>query len=159
MLRAFVPEEDSGLEKAKRVVERFPRMVSQASEAGLPVRDIEHMRDLMEIVLLARRYIFGPPGRKVEEEIIRAKRAYKDRWPKSQRYRIRLSLGGGGVPGGVLQIARRVLLRGNRDYRVTDRWFVLPLLGAVYRSVRRCSPDSLPKFLRKSAMGVDVVLK
>ena len=49
-----------------------------------------------------------------------------------------------------------LLLRRKRGYRpVRDYVFTLGLLSRLYRLVRRRSVKSLPKFVRKSAMGID----
>jgi hypothetical protein len=159
LLRWLVDDEDGELRAGEEVFGLFPAMINDAREAGLRGEDIEHMRDFMEILLLVRRYGLGLGGTELEGRIAEAKRAYKERWPKTRRYRIRISWGGMNYPPGVVGVVARVFFRRGRAYRMWDRWFVLPMPGVLYRSVHRCSPDSLPKFLRKSAMGVDVVLR
>jgi hypothetical protein len=51
------------------------------------------------------------------------------------------------------------LLRKRRGYRIIDRLFTLGLLGLLYRLLRPAAGRSLPKFLRKSAMGIDTLFK
>jgi len=52
-----------------------------------------------------------------------------------------------------------LLLRKRRGYRIIDRLFTLDLLGLLYRLFRPAARRALPKSLRKSAMGIDAVLK
>ena len=40
-----------------------------------------------------------------------------------------------------------------------DRVFTLYLSGIAYRTLRPRDPRAMPKFLRKSAMGVDAVFR
>lgn len=159
LLRWLVDDPDEELRAGEQAFGLFPEMLDDAREAGLRVEDIEHMRDWMGILLLVRRYCLGSQHVEWEECIAEAKRDYKGRWPKGRRYRIRISFGGTSYPPAAVGVMARVLFRCGPAYRVWDRWFVLPMPGCLYRSLHRCSPDSLPKFLRKSAMGLDVVLR
>ena len=58
-----------------------------------------------------------------------------------------------------LALAARLLLRRKRGYRWVDRIFTLHLSGLAFRILRPRDPAAMPKFLRKSAMGVDVLFK
>lgn len=139
----------------------FPRMISLAREAGLPADDIEHMGDFFHLVQLARRYYFLQFDESVAGRIRAGKAAYKLRWPKEkrQRYRIKVSFEPFPVKRRILAMAAGVLLRRKRDYRWVDRVFILSLSGIVFRALRPRDPAAMPKFLRKSAMGVDVLFK
>lgn len=159
LLRWLVDDEEKELRAGEEVIGLFPAMLEDVRVAGLRVEDIEHMRDLMEILLLARRYCLGPQVGGWEERIAEAKRAYKERWPKKRRYRIRTVSGRMDYPRILVGAVARLIFRSRPVYRVWDRWLIVPLPGVLYRALHRCSPDSLPKFLRKSAMGVDVVLR
>lgn len=139
----------------------FPKMVALAREAKLPVDDIEHMRDFFELILLARRYYFLPFDEAITTQIREAKNSYKARWPKEirQRYRIKVSFDPFPLKRQTLALAARLLLRRKRGYRWFDRIFTLYLSGFAYRMFRPRDPEKMPKFLRKSAMGVDVLFK
>ena len=52
-----------------------------------------------------------------------------------------------------------ILLRRERGYRLVDQVFTVHLLSLLYRLVKKRRTKLIPKFARKSAMGVDVVLK
>jgi hypothetical protein len=56
-------------------------------------------------------------------------------------------------------MAASFLLRRKRGYRWVDRIFILYLSGFIFRSLRPRDPAAMPKFLRKSAMGVDTLFK
>jgi hypothetical protein len=76
-----------------------------------------------------------------------------------QRYRIKVSFTPFPVRRRTLGLAANLLLRRKRGYRWVDRIFILHLSGLAYRLLRPRDPSSMPKFLRKSAMGVDVLFK
>lgn len=161
VLRIFVSDPEAALSGGEAAAALFPRMISLAREAGLPTDDIEHMDDFFHLVLLARRYYFLPFDESVAERIHAGKAAYKLRWPKEkrQRYRIKVSFEPFPMTRRTLAMAATLLLRRKRGYRWVDRVFTLYLSGIVFRALRPRDPAAMPKFLRKSAMGVDVLFK
>jgi hypothetical protein len=160
VMRHFVPNPERALLDGQAAAERFPRMIHHARQAGLPVDDIEHMRDFFHLVLLARCYFFLPFDESLVQQIRSAKAAYKQRWPKESRERYRIkTFEPFPVKRRTLALAARFLLRRKRGYRWLDRVFTLHLSGIAYRILRPRDPANLPKFLRKSAMGVDVLFK
>jgi hypothetical protein len=160
-MRHFVGDPADALAAGEGAAPLFPRMIEVAGNAGLPVEDIEHMRDFFHLLLLARRYYFMPFSDEVREEITAAKKAYKRNWPKEgrHRYRVKVSFEPFPIRRRSLALAARVLLRRQRGYRLVDRLFVLYLSGVAYRALRPRDPAAMPKFFRKSAMGVDVLFK
>ena len=110
---------------------------------------------------LARRYYFLPYDEQVAERIRQAKITYKQAWPASEgtRYRIKISFEPFQVKRHTLAWIAGLLLRRKRGYRLVDRVFTLNLLGFVYRAFRPRRKEAMPKFLRKSAMGVETILK
>jgi hypothetical protein len=132
-----------------------------AREAGWPVEDIEFMRDTLRLIALARRYYFLPWDPELLIAIGEAKQAYKQRWPRPgrQRYRIKTSLAPFHAKRRLLRWSVALLLRKRRGYRIIDRLFTLDLLGMLYLLFRPAARRSLPKYLRKSAMGIDAVLR
>ncbi|NQX02948.1 hypothetical protein HQ447_20000 [bacterium] len=161
VVRHFVSDPRSALAKGEAAAALFPRMISLAHEAGLPVDDIRHMADFFNLVLLARGYYFLPFDEKRIEEIKAAKKAYKQRWPDDirTRYRIKVSFEPFPLKRRTLGLAARLLVRRKRGYRLLDRVFTLHLAGMVFRLLRMRNPEAMPKFLRESAMGVDVLFK
>jgi hypothetical protein len=159
LLRHFVTDPAAVLVAGDAAARRLPRMIELSREAGLPADDIEHMADFMRLVLLARRYYLGSFDESLVEELIAAKTAYKTRWPKDRRYRIKISFTPLAVKRRTISLVARVLLRNRRGYRWFDRVFTLVLGGLAWRALRPRNPAAMPKFLRKSAMGVDAVLR
>lgn len=161
LMRYFVIDPERALSAGEKAAGLFPRMIRLAHEAGLPVDDIEHMEDFFHLVLLARRYYFMPYDEELAERIRSEKKAYKQRWPKEtrQRYRIRLSFIPFPVRRRTLALTAGLLLRRKRGYRLIDRIFILRLSGLIFRAFRGVAPNYMPKFLQKSAMGVDVIFK
>jgi hypothetical protein len=157
----FVTDPQEAVAAGERAGLLFPRMIVLAREAELPVEDIEHMRDFFGLILLARRYYFLPFDEALVGQIREAKTAYKLNWPKDgrARYRIKVSFEPFPLKRRTLSLASRLLLRRKRGYRWVDRVFILYLAGFAYRLLRRRDPGNMPKFLRKSAMGVDTLFK
>ena len=161
VMRHFVGDSDRSLTGGELAAGLFPRMISLASEAGLPADDIEHMSDFFGLILLARRYYFLPFDESLAQQIRSKKKAYKQRWPKAerQRYRIKVSFKPLPVKRRTLALAARILLRRRRGYRWMDRIFTLHLAGIVFRILRQRDSVAMPKVMRKSAMGIDALFK
>ncbi|MBK1883719.1 hypothetical protein JIN85_14975 [Luteolibacter pohnpeiensis] len=161
VLRHFIRDPERVLRGGEAAALLFPPMIDNARKAGLPVDDIEHMRDLFGLILLARRYYLMPYDEELGKEIRAAKKTYKQRWPRKirQRYRIKISFEPIRLTSRSLRIAAAVLLRRKRGYRLIDHLFTLNLLGVAYRIFRPRDKRAMPKFLRKSAMGVDALFK
>ncbi|MDX1679634.1 MAG: hypothetical protein R3242_02785 [Akkermansiaceae bacterium] len=159
LMRLFVLDRSLALITGEDAEKLFPRMLELAGEAGLPIEDIEHMRDFFHLLVLARRYYFLPYREEITEAIESAKKAYKKRWPSAMRYRIKTSYERVAIKRRTLGLVSRILLRRQRGYRMVDRVLLLYLTGLAYRLLNRRDPAKMPKFLRKSAMGVDVLFK
>lgn len=161
VMRHFVRDPERALRAGEAAFALFPRMIDLARQTSLPVEDIIFMRDTFELILLARRYYFLPFEQALVEEIREKKKAYKQRWPRSirQRYRIKTSFEPFKIKRRTLGWATRLLLRRQRGYRMIDRVFTLHLLGFLYRMFKPRARQSMPKFLRKSAMGVDTLFR
>ena len=158
-LRHFVEDRQQALRCGEAAFEWFPRMIDLAREADLPVEDIEHMRDLFYLILLARRFYFSDADVAIQQEILAAKKAYKARWPKSRRYRIKTDFSAFHIKRRTLRWTTALLLRRQRGYRFLDHVFTLNLLGIAFRFFQRRFPKKIPKFLRKSAMGVESLFR
>ncbi|MEO7098716.1 MAG: hypothetical protein ABI162_05100 [Luteolibacter sp.] len=161
ILRHFVTDPERVLRGGEAAAELFPRMIALAGEARLPVDDIEHMRDFFSLILLARRYYFLPFDEQLSSQIQKAKKRYKQRWPRElrQRFRVKVSFEPFKLKHRTLSWAAGLLLRRKRGYRMIDHLFTLSLLGIIYRAFQPRNPQAMPKLMRKSAMGVDVLFK
>lgn len=161
VMRNFVTDPERALRDGEAAAELFPRMLDLARDAALPVADIGHMRDAFAVMLLARRYYLLPFDEELAKRIRFAKRRYKQRWPSDtrQRYRIKISFEPFKVKRRTLGWAAGFLLRKQRGYRWVDRIFTLHVLGFLYQMFRLRDPKAVPKTLRKSAMGIDVLFK
>ena len=161
VMRHFVGDGRRALEAGAEAAGLFPRMLDLVRPAGLPEEDIHHMRDFFHLLLLARRYYFEPFTEDLAGRIRTAKKAYKRRWPghTRRRYRIKLSFAPFPLRSRTLSLAARLLLRRRRGYRWFDRVILLHLAGPAYRALRPRNPGALPKFARKSAMGIETLFK
>ena len=159
----FVAQPEVALREGEAAFENFARMQALAHDLALPEEDIVFMRDTFELILLARRYYLLPPDPELDAQIRAAKRAYKKRWPRShrQRYRIRTAaIAESRVGPRTVSWLARLLIRDQRGYRrVLDRVFTLHVLSWIYRLFHARHRKALPKFMRKSAMGVDSLVK
>ncbi|GAB4167019.1 MAG: hypothetical protein Fur0032_04810 [Terrimicrobiaceae bacterium] len=162
ILRRFVADKERAIRQGEEAFAIFPRLIELAQELGMRVEDIEFMRDTLNMVRLARQYYFAPFSPALIEEIEAAKTAYKVAWPRSRRPRYRIKTSFEKSPLH-LPTARWLLLlslRRRRGYRtVLDRFFTLNLLAWLYRAFGLRNRRHIPKFLRKSAMGIDSVLR
>ena len=161
ILGYFVKDPETALRSGEAALAWFPHMLWLARETGWPADDIEFMRDTFRMITLARRYYFLPADPDLAAAIEQAKLAYKQRWPRSvrQRYRIKTSLQPFPDKRRLLRWSIALFLRQRRGYRIIDRLFTLDVLGLLYRLFKPAARRSLPKYLRKSAMGIDAVLK
>ncbi len=161
VMRHFVGDPDKALQSGEQAALLFPRMITLAEQTALSTDDIEHMRDFFNLLRLARRYYFLPFNEEITIEISTAKKAYKQRWPHDDRarYRVKVSFVPFPIKRRSLAFAARILLRRKRGYRLIDRLFILYLSSLAYRALRPRDPADVPKFLRKSAMGVDILFK
>jgi hypothetical protein len=157
----FVGDTEYSIQTSEAASLLFPKMISLARKADLPVDDIEHMRDFFHLILLARRYYFLPFTESLAEQIREAKKTYKKSYPATDRdrYRIKVSFSPFHIKRRTLSWAALIFLRKQRGYRVIDHLFTLHLLGIVYRFFKPRYPKKIPKLLRKSAMGMDVLFK
>jgi hypothetical protein len=158
----FVHDPEEALREGEAAFGNFDRMLALARELALPEEDILFMRDTFEMILLARRYYLLPPDPALDRQIKAAKKAYKKRWPRShrQRYRIRTSLETSRLGRRTVSWLAGLLIRRQRGYRhVLDRVFTLNVLSWIYRLFQVRHRKALPKFMRKTAMGVDSLFR
>ena len=161
VLRHFVEDPEQALHQGEAAYALFPKMIERARAAELPVEDIEHWRDFCHLVRLARRYYFLPFEPDLVERIRAAKKAYKKAWPaeRRDRYRIKVSFDPFPLKRQTLGWLSSLFLRRQRGYRVIDHILTLNLLGLVFRVFRPGKSKRVPKFLRKSAMGVETLFR
>lgn len=162
LLRYFVRDADGALRSARRCLDNLDRMLPLAEKAGLPVADIEYMRDTFRLLSLAREYYFADDAVDIEERILAAKKAYKEKYPKRglrARYRVKTDFKPLLLNPRHLAWAVKFLMRRQRGYRMVDRLVILSALSLIYRFIATRRPHWIPGFASKSAMGVDVVFK
>lgn len=162
LLRHFVRDADAALRSARRCLDNLERMRPLAVRVGVPVEDIDYMRDTFAILALAREYCFAEDAPDIEARLRAAKADYKARYAKRglrPRYRIKLDFRPIWFNPRHLGWALRFLLRRQRGYRVVDRLVILSALSLVYRLLASRRPHWIPGFASRSAMGVEVVFK
>ena len=162
LMRHFVQDPETALRSAARCLDLLDRMKELAADCGLPVEDIEYMKDTFEILALAREYYFLPFTEELQQRLRDAKSNYKQKYPKRglrARYRIKMDFKPLILNRRHLSWAIQLLMRRRRGYRMVDRIVTLNLLSLVYRVIAKRRPHWIPQFARDSAMGVDVVFR
>jgi len=162
LLRFFVKDADAALRSARRCMDNLERMFPLAEKAGVPLEDIEYMRDTFHLLALAREYYFADDAPDIEQRILEAKRAYKWKYAKRglrARYRVKTDFKPLLLNPRHLGWAVSFLMRRQRGYRMVDRLVILHGLSLIYRVIAARRPHWIPGFASKSAMGVDVVFK
>lgn len=162
LLKYFVRDADAALRSAQRCLDNLDRMIPLAERAGVPVADIEYMRDTFRLLALAREYYFAEDAGDIEDRIREAKAAYKNRYAKRgvrARYRIKTDFTPLLLNPRHLGWALQFFMRRQRGYRMVDHLVVLSALSLIYRFIAARRPHWIPGFASKSAMGVDVVFR
>jgi len=149
------------LQEGRQALASIEEMRALAARCQLPESDIEFMHDTFNILLLAREYYYLPFDDTMSERLKAAKKAYKHKYPKSlrPRYRIKMSFEPFPIKRRTLDWLARVALRQQRGYRVIDRLVMLHFLTFLYWLIRTRKPSLIPKFARKSAMGLDAIFR
>ncbi|MFC4993700.1 hypothetical protein [Rubritalea tangerina] len=161
VMKHFVHNKQGAVEQGYAVLENFDRMEQLAQKIGWGTEDVCFMRDTFAMIALSREYLFMPFDQALKDRVMKAKREYKLKYPRSvrPRYRVKTNFDRMAVSHEKLRLLQRVFLRKKRGYRFIDHLLTLYLLGMVYRLFHKRYEKSLPKFARKSAMGIDAVLK
>tara|TARA_R110002096_G_scaffold4501_6_gene21112 strand:- start:43994 stop:45727 length:1734 start_codon:yes stop_codon:yes gene_type:complete len=161
VLKHFVDDGEAAIRSGHTCLRKIDRMRELAEECGLPVEDIDYMKHTFGLLALAREYFFRPFDEEIVDRLKKAKKAYKKRYPRKTRYRYAVKL-----DFKPFQISRRSLnwflnycLREQHTYRISDRLFFLRFLSLIYGLVKRARPKMIPKFARKSAMGIDAIFR
>lgn len=161
VLKHFVEDGEAAIRSGHTCLRKIDRMRELAEEFGLPVEDIDYMKHTFGILALAREYFFRPFDDDIVDRLKKAKKAYKKRYPRKTRFRYAVKL-----DFKPFQISRRSFnwflnycLREQHTYRISDRLFFTRFLSLIYGLVKRARPKMIPKFARKSAMGIDAIFR
>ena len=161
MLMHFVEDHEACIRGGHAALEKIQYMRILARKCSLPEEDIEFMEDTYAILALARKYFFRPPTPEIEEKLEAAKIAYKKKYPRGSRYRyaLKIDLSPFFVKTRHLAWFAKYLLRDQPNYRFIDQILGLRLLSYFYLLLKRTRPKMIPRFARKSAMGIDAIFK
>lgn len=157
VLRYFVKDTENCIRAGKHALQKIERMQVLAGKLKLPVEDIQFMYDTFYLLYLAREYYYLPYDTHTKDRLKKAKKKY----PRGKRYRysIQLNFAPFKIRRSFMNWSLALLLRRQRGYRLIDQIFTIHLLSYIYRLVRSRRAKWIPKFARKSAMGVDTVFK
>ncbi|MGJ8657772.1 MAG: hypothetical protein ACSHX6_15095 [Akkermansiaceae bacterium] len=162
-LTHFVKDKEKAIAEANQALLHFPEMLSLADSLKWNTADVHFMHQTFKLFALAREYYFTPFTPAMKKRVNEAKDAYKKQFPNSPnktnserpRFRIKIDYRRFPVSHRKLAILQRLFIRNNSKYRMTDHVVTLRLLGILYRFFSKKKSKLIPKFLRKSAMGVD----
>lgn len=161
LLSHFVQDKQRAIDEANIALGNFPEMLKLSEQLGWSTADVQFMWDSFKIFAKAREYYFGTYSEEMKKELLGAKAEYKTSYPRSDRhrYRIKTDFSRFSVSKRKIAVMRRLFVRNKRGYRVVDHIVTLQLLGVVYRLFNKRYQKHMPKFMRKSAMGVDALFK
>lgn len=161
ILRYYINDTENCIRAGQHALQKIKRMEVLAEQLKLPVDDIHFMYDTFNILYLAREYYYLPFDDTISQRLKEAKKQYKKNYPRSARYRysVQLNFEPFRIRKTFLNWSLALLLRRKRGYRLIDQIFTIHLLSYIYRLVRTRRAKWIPKFARKSAMGVDTVFK
>ena len=161
LMRYFVSDPETCVRCGRDALVKLKRMKKLAGKLDLAADDIVYMQRTFKILALAREYFFYPYNERIRERLSRAKKRYKKAYPRGSRprYMVRLDFEPFRVRRRFLHWFLAIALRRRRGYRLVDQIFTIHLLSVVYRVIRTKRSHWIPKFMRKSAMGIDTVFR
>lgn len=161
VLRSLVQNGEQTVTSGYCALEKIERMKALAVQLQLPVEDIQFMADTFALLALAREYYFLPYTDEIRQRLKKAKKQYKNHYPKScrPRYRIKTNFTPFTLRSRHLGWLLRISLRNKRGYRVLDYLLTLHLLSLVYFFITRTKPEIVPAVARKSAMGIGAIFR
>lgn len=158
ILRALVADGGAHIEEGERALERIARMIELAPAAGAPVKDLEFQRDTFEILAAARRYYFADYGPAVRDELLALRDGYRARHP-DRHYAVHLDFHAIRLRSAHVRRLLDLLLRRQRGYRLVDRLVTLRFLGLFYRALGPLTRRFVPEMARRTAMGIETILR
>lgn len=161
VLRHFVTDGEACIRAGHAALAKIARMKDLAARCGLPVEDLEYMEMTYGLLALAREYFFRPYTPEIRDRLKAAKKAYKRRYPRGTRFRyaVKLDFEPFRLSPRALGWLFDLCVREQDSYRLIDRLIFLRLLPVLYGLVKRARPRVIPKFARKSAMGIDAIFR
>ncbi len=161
ILTYFTPDREAAIEEGYQLLEDFEAMRAEAGACGLPVEDIDFMRDTFALLALAREYYYRPFDDEMRQRLKSARKEYKKQYPKGgrPRYKVRMNFKPFPLSQRTLKIFSAIALRRQRGYRIIDQVITLRFLSLIFRLARRRNEKLVPKFARKAAMGVDTIFR
>jgi hypothetical protein len=161
LLRALVADGQEAIESGYRALSSIEQMKVLAARLQFPVKDIQFMADTFALLALAREYYFLPYDNTIKKRIKKAKKQYKKKYPRGERprYRIKTDFTPFTIRRQHLAWMLRISLRNRRGYRILDYLITLHLFSLAYRILTMLRPEAIPKFARKSAMGIGAIFR
>lgn len=161
LLTHFVSDGEACIRSGYASLRKIDRMSKLAEKCGLPVSDIRFMKHTFGLIALSREYLFRPYDEDIRARLKAAKKSYKKRYPRDERYRykVKLNFKPFRVSHRSLSWFLNYCVREQGSYRLIDQLLFLRLLSAIYRIAKRTRPKMIPKFARKNAMGIDAIFR
>lgn len=161
LMRVLVADGEQCVAEGYVALGKIQRMRELARSLDLREDDLRFMQDTFGILALAREYYFLPYSGEMKLRIQKAKKQYKTSYPKGTRarYRIKTDFSNFKIRRFHLRWSLRLLLRNKRGYRILDYLLTIHLLAYIVRSALYLHPRLIPKFARKSAMGIETIFR
>ncbi len=161
MLEPLVEDGEAAIRAGHAAIVKIKRMRTLALQCQLPEADIEYMEYTFGIIALGREYFFRPEDTEIRQRLEKAKKQYKQRYPRGSRFRYTVKFDFKPFKWNRRYIALffNYLVRRTPGYRFVDKIIGLRLLSIAYFVLKRSRPKLVPKIARKSAMGLDAIFK
>lgn len=161
LMSHFVDDGEACIRSGYAAMAKIRRMRMLALQCNLPEEDIEFMEYTFGIIALSREYFFRPFDDDIRTRLEQAKQQYKKRYPKGKRHRyaVKMDFTRFKLNKQFISLFIKFITRQKPGYRAVDRILGLRALSAAYYLLKRSRPKLMPKFARKSAMGIDAIFK
>lgn len=157
-LRALVADGEARCADGEHALAAIRRMIELAPAAGAPVADLEFELDTFTLLAAARRYYFGEYGPAVRTELLDLRDRYRARYPQ-RHYAVHLDFRPLRLRSAHVRRILLLLVRRQRGYRLVDRLVTVKLLGLLYHALGPLARRMVPSEVRRSAMGIETVLR
>ncbi len=157
----FVEDGEACIRSGYAAMAKIRRMRTLALQCNLPEEDIEFMEYTFGIIALSREYLFRPLDDEIKERLEYVKAAYKKKYPRGNRYRyaVKMDFSPFKFNKRIMGMFFTYMTKKQPGYRLIDKIVGLRLLSIAHVFLKRSRPRLVPKFSRKSAMGIDAIFK
>ena len=158
ILRCFVEDGEAKIAQGEQALETLRGMAATARAHGWQGEDLDFQYATFKLLATAREYYFRPFTLAIASRLYNQRDGYRACYP-GRRYAVHLDFGRVRFRKSLIRLFLALCIREQRGYRMVDRFFTLRALSLGYRALSLLPVRLLPSFARRSAMGIETVLK